>query len=388
MAHTLSQEDQDFLLKRYTSASLPASFTSPRKFYNQLIKEGKYRFTYKQISDWLQNGKGYYFHKQIRKPKKHVPIFAPFPKYCLECDLLSYATLKKHNKNKQYLFALIDQASRKAFGRAINKKTGANIVSALKSIFSTNKFVPMFLKFDQGSEFLNSTVTNYLKSKNIQIILGSNPTFGKNPLIERFFLNFRLRAARIMTQKGTKVWHKFVKQIFQSYNSTSHSSLNNLTPNEAWLMHPADLHIKVYREYKQRKTAQNKIKSISKSSSSHQFKFKISDYVRVALQKDSFFKSFKPTFSTEVYGIRKREMKNNIQLYYLHDLSPKKEDILGSWMTFELQKATPFSDKWEVEKVLKVFKINGIKYAKIRWHGFDRNWDSIVLYSDIEKEIK
>lgn len=385
MDSSLSNEEQQYLLHLYTTISLPSAYSSPRQLYNEVKKAGKYNLTYNQICEWLKDQKGYYFHKQIRRPKKYVPIFSPYPGYMLEGDLLSYVTLKKYNKNRQYLFALIDQASRKVFGRAIGAKTGDNIVSALKSIFSSNKFFPKKIKFDLGSEFVNTTVKSYLKSKNIQLVFGTNPSVGKNPLIERFFLSFRLKTARLMTHRNTRVWYRYVGQILKSYNSSPHRGINNLTPNEAFVMKPADLFIKIYRDYKDDKKDVNENKPKNKPrKQSNKFKFQITDYVRVALEKDKFYKVFKPSFSTEVYGIRKRERKNNIELYFLHDLSPKKEDILGSWMTYELQKAEPFLDKWEIEKVLKVFTQNDVKYAHVRWKGFDQNHNSIILYSDIQ----
>lgn len=388
MADSLTEEQQTYLQKKFTTPSTPASFSSPRTFYNEIKRDGKYKITYKQICNFLIKQKGYYFHKQIRKSKINVPIFSPYPKYMVECDLLSYATIKKHNKNRQYALLIIDQASRKAFGRAIGQKSGNNVLAAMKSIFSSAHFYPEHIKFDSGREFLNRNVKSFLNSKNIEIVLGLNEASSKCSLIERLNLTIRLKLAKLMTQRNSLVWFTNLSAILRSYNSTPHSSLNNLTPNQAWEMPSAELFLKVYKDYKPKKKKNKTKKHPPKFSNEDRFRFKINDFVRVALTKDKYFKSHKKTFSTEVYGIRERVLKNDIPLYFLSDLSPEKNFILGSFMEWEMMLAEPYSDKWKVEKVLKIFTQNGIKYAKCRWSGFDKAWDSIVRYSDIQNQVE
>ena len=250
----LTKEQLDYLERRYTTASLPGAYSPPRKFYKQLKLEGKYNFSLKQISDWLTNVKGYYFHKQIRRPKKQIPVFSPYPGFMVEADLLSYQSLKKSNKFKQYVLVVIDQCSRKAFGRAITTKSADNIVSALKAIFSSAKFVPENLMVDQGTEFKNHIVQKFCSDKGIDLLFSTNSATSKSSLAERFILTFRILMARILTQKDTRVWVKFLPSVLKNYNASPHSSLKGITPNAAWSMSPAELHMRVYREKTKTKT--------------------------------------------------------------------------------------------------------------------------------------
>ena len=390
MVDPLTQEQLAYLQRKYTTPGSTASYSSPRIFYNEIKKEGKYKITYNQICNFLITQKGYYFHKQIRKAKKNIPIFSPYPKYMCECDLLSYVSLKKHNNNRQYALLIIDQASRKAFGRAIKQKSGDNVLNAMKSIFSSAHYYPEHIKFDSGREFINKKVKSFLESKNVEIVLGLNEASSKCSLIERLNLTLRIKLARLMSQRNTRVWYKYLAPTLRSYNSSPHRGINNLTPNSAWLMTPSELFMKVYKEYKEKKKKPHtkKLKRPRKTSYEERFKYKITDLVRVALQKDKFYKSDKISWSTEVYGIRERVLKNDIPTYFLSDLSPEKNFILGSFMEWEMMAAKPYSDKWEVEKVVKIFNENGVKYAKVRWRGFDRAYDSILRYSDIENQLQ
>ena len=92
--------------------------------------------------------------------------------------------LSKYNKGVKYILCAIDLFSKYASIVPIKDKKGTSIVNALIKILSDSNGKPNKIWIDQGSEFYNNTLKDFLKINNIEMCSTCNE--GKSVGAERF----------------------------------------------------------------------------------------------------------------------------------------------------------------------------------------------------------
>ena len=80
----------------------------------------------------------------------------------------------------------------------LKDKTGASITTALKSFFQNRK--PITMQTDKGTEFVNSTVQQYLKRQGVSFHTTHNPDI-KGAIIERFNRTLKTRMYKYFAKK-------------------------------------------------------------------------------------------------------------------------------------------------------------------------------------------
>ena len=100
-----------------------------------------------------------------------------------EMDLPDLSSLSKYNDKYKYLLNVIDIFSRYAWSVTLKDKTAYSITSALKYLFQNSK--PITIQSDNGTEFVNTTVQQYLKLQGVNIHTTHNPDI-KGAVIERY----------------------------------------------------------------------------------------------------------------------------------------------------------------------------------------------------------
>ena len=89
---------------------------------------------------------------------------------------------------------------------------------------------PKLLQTDHGSEFINKTTQNLLKSLDIEWFETFNET--KAQIVERFNRTLKDRMYKYFTANDTKRWIDILPDLVHNYNSSYHSSIK-MTPTEA-----------------------------------------------------------------------------------------------------------------------------------------------------------
>ena len=103
-------------------------------------------------------------------------------------------------------------------------------------------------------------------------------------------------------------------------------------------------------------------------------KFQAGDHVRTSKYKNIFAKGYTPTWSEEVFLIKK--VKNTVPwTYVINDLNAK--EIIGIFFEKELQKTNP--EEFRIEKVIK--KKGNQLYVK--WKGYDNSFNCWVDKKDV-----
>jgi len=124
--------------------------------------------TKKEIEDELLKHPAYYFYRPARKIiKNRRPVVVHLPNFQLVADLIDVQRLAKENRGFRYILVAIDGFSRKLYAVPIKDKTGDTLVAAFKKIFKLIPKTIRYLNTDAGTEFTNSKLQEYLKSKEI-----------------------------------------------------------------------------------------------------------------------------------------------------------------------------------------------------------------------------
>ena len=84
--------------------------------------------------------------------------------------------------------------------RALKDKTGTSTTSALKSLFQNRK--PITMESDNGTEFVNATVQQYLKRQEASFHTTHNSDI-KGAVIERFNKSLKTRMYNYFTKNNT-----------------------------------------------------------------------------------------------------------------------------------------------------------------------------------------
>ena len=79
----------------------------------------------------------------------------------------------------------------------VKDKTGTSITTALKSLFKNRK--PITIQSDKGTEFVNSSVQQYLKHQGVSFHTTHNPDI-KGAIIELFNRTLKTRMFKYFTK--------------------------------------------------------------------------------------------------------------------------------------------------------------------------------------------
>ena len=105
-------------------------------------------------------------------------------------------SLSKYNKENKYLPCAIDLFSKYVWVIPIKDKKGTSIVDAFQKIISEER-KPNKIWVDQGSEFNNNSVKDFLKISDVEIY--STYKEGKSLVAERFLRTLKSKIFENMT---------------------------------------------------------------------------------------------------------------------------------------------------------------------------------------------
>ena len=188
-------------------------------------------------------------------------------------------SLSKYNKGIKYLLCAIDLFSKYAWVIPIKDKKWTSIVNAFKKILSDSNRKPNKIWVDQGTEFYNKPLKDFLKINNIEMY--STCIEKKSVVAERFIRTLRNKIFKHMTAFSKNVYFEVLDDIVNKYNNAVHKTIK---------MKPIDIKGDYYVE--SNKNAFNTIafnKDSMELNSMHSDnknpKFKVGDYVRISVRR-------------------------------------------------------------------------------------------------------
>ena len=181
--------------------------------------------------------------KDTKQSQGHIVSYNPFNR--LQLDIFVLKKYESSNKGYGYILCIMDIFSRKAFCYAIKTKGLSDTTPAIKKFFSEsglhefNKKALVIIMSDSDAAFKGNDRD---EDQNFQKILSDNnavlePVILNNHhalgIIDVFAKNLkRVLSKEFLENKSTK-WIDILPKIIEQYNSTPHTSLDNITPNDA-----------------------------------------------------------------------------------------------------------------------------------------------------------
>ena len=122
------------------------------------------------------------------------------------CDLVEMQEWSKQNKGYRYMLNVIDIFSKYAWSIPLKDKTGKSILDGFKQIVKESNRIPKNIWVDEGKEFYNKLMNEWLKENNI--IRYSTHGEHKSVVIERFNRTLKELMWKRFTSENTRNWIK------------------------------------------------------------------------------------------------------------------------------------------------------------------------------------
>ena len=304
-------------------------------------------------------------HKPARKKYKRRRVIVKGLNDLWQADLVEMQPYAKFNRGYRYILVVINVFSKYVWALPVKSKTSKNVSAAMEKILNevknnpkSKQGVPKNIQSDRGLEFYAKDFKKLMETFNIN----HYSTFSnmKASIVERVNRTLKNKMWKQFSVQGSYKWLKLLPEIVNKYNNTIHSVIRKKPidvnkRNEKELLKYVYTHKKVF--------------------DSLSTKYRVGDYVRISKQREAFTKGYTPSWSNEVFHIKKVNLTNPTT-YLLQDENGL--DIEGGFYTEELQKVK-HKDVYLVEKILRR-KGNQVL---VKWLGMNKDHNSWISKTDV-----
>jgi hypothetical protein len=287
-------------------------------------------------------------------------------------DLMDMQKYAKYNKGNKYVLVVIDVFSRFLWTQPCLSKSSDNSLKAIKEIFNRTDRRPRYIRSDKGMEFLNKIVQNFFKEEKVKYIVTQSES--KAAIAERVIKTVKGRIMKYMYHKQNYKYINVLDDITKAYNNSYHRvirrtpiSVTKKEEDELWYeMYASDIRPYVIKG--------NTKKSI----------IDVGQYVRISFLRHVFSREYRQKWSSEIFQVYKRQMRDGIIVYWVRDLSG--EEILGSFYRHEiLQVDVNPKTLYKIEKIIRSKKLkNGKKMFYVKWLNWGSKFNSWINEEDME----
>jgi hypothetical protein len=300
--------------KLYTDKRSTASFSGLPAF----IENSKYKDK-KLVEQQLSHLDHYTLHRPVRRHFPRRMYRVPWIGFQWGMDLMSTENMSNENNRVSYILYCQDMFSRYLWTAFLKSKSAAEVRRGLRQIFksATKQRWPKYVLCDEGTEFWNSAVMEFMASKGVKMF--SSRSNLHSAMVERTIRTMRDKLARYQTKYNTRDFIKIWPTLVYNFNHTK---------NRTTKFRPADVTVKnqdeVFRNaYARIIGAKAKRPSLSPGT-----------LVRISRAKLRFAKSSEQSYTTEVFKIVRAVESIPVEFYYISDL--KNQPIIGSFLRQEL----------------------------------------------------
>lgn len=332
--------DKDKILINYTNPKNPGSLSGLSGFLknNPKIKR-------KNALKVLQGDEVYTLHKPKLKKFATAKHIVGRIDQTWHLDLADVKNLRNKSLKQYYAYLLVcvDVLSKYAWVEPMENKESETCMKAFQKIlFRSSPRKPLCVYMDKGREFMGSFTKYCNKNGIIQYFTNSE---NKACIAERFNRTLKEKLYRHFTFTKEKNYIKILQDVVDSYNNSYHRSIKTSPINVT---------------HKNERNIYDILYSIDLSQIA---KFKIGDYVRIALNKQLFEKGYTANWSREIFIVHYADTLSHPVKYSIKTLDG---DIISNYFYQEqLQKVNleefPY-DSFEVlrekEEYLLIRQIN------------------------------
>ena len=364
---------QSYLENIYFDPKSPASFTSPEKLYQVVKNQGKYKISRNNIKKWLKGQDVYTIHKDLKRKFTRRRIITSGVDVQWGADLANVSNIAKFNDGVNYLLMVIDIFSKYLFVQPLRSKNAKDVLGAFDRI--SRERAPHIVYTDKGGELNNKLFKSYLRKRNITYFTTQNENIKVSP-VERVIRTFRNKMHKLFQRTRNYRYLEHLQDLTDSYNATPHRSLpRHMSPSEVNKENESMVWDHMYNKHRD---------NIPRSRISKQkFKYKVGDLVRLAYNKYTFQRDYQQKWTSEIFKISERLMRQGIPVYRVTDYSD--DAIIGTFYEQELQQVHKDEDAlWIVEKIIRKRSRKGIEECLVKYEGWPDKYNSWVKKSDIK----
>jgi transposase InsO family protein len=356
----------DVLKKVYTDPRHPGSYSGAAKLKKSIGQQ--YHVSIKKIKQWLKSNDTYTKHRTARKNFKRNQIIAPHIDAQWQGDLADLGNIVTYNDGMRYILIMIDVVSKYAWAEPLQKKDAKSVKNALEKMFARTTRRPEKIQTDDGKEFLNSQVQEYLREHGIKFFTLKSDK--KAAIVERLIRTIKERLFRYMHEKNTRRYIDVLQDVVSSYNDTYHKSIK---------MSPAAVNEKTEGQVLRTLYGQewmsadgDKLPTINKLP-----RHQLGDLVRLSRLKGVFNKGYIGNWTEEIFVIAKIIHSKPYTLYRVKDWN--QEELKGSFYEHELQEVDKdLQGFWKIEKIIETKRRGRKLHYFVKWLGYPDSMNSWV----------
>ena len=132
-------------------------------------------------------------------------------------------SLSSKNKNVKSLLCVIDVFTKHAWVKPLKDKKGKTVLNVFIEIVNESNRKPNKLWIDQGREFYNKFMQEWLDNNYILLYLTHNE--GKPIISEMFIKTVKAKIYKKKAAKESKSYLPYLNKLVDQYNSTYHHSI-------------------------------------------------------------------------------------------------------------------------------------------------------------------
>ena len=351
----------------------PGGFSSIYKLYNQ-AKKVIPDLSKKSVIDWLRAQDTYGVHLPFKSRIERSRIIVKGIDYMWEMDLMDMNKLRKYNKDVRYVLLVIDVFSKYVWVKGMKSKDAAQIITFFKDIMKHSNRKPKYVRTDKGREFVNANFKEFVRGEGIEHIQTQSEI--KAAVAERAIKTIKGKLFKYMYHKQVYKYIDVLQSIAAQYNSTKHSTIK-VAPDEVSNENETEIWRNVYTALSGKNLVVRGLKRLSL--------LKEGDYVRISFLRGTFAREYRQKWSSEVFQIFRRGMRDGIVVYWLRDLSG--DEVLGSFYREEIEPV-----KYSLDNIYKIEKILRRKHDKagklmyyVKWLNWDKKFNSWISRDQAEE---
>ena len=127
-------------------------------------------------------------------------------------------------KNVTYSLCVIDAFTKYAWLNPLKDKKDKTVLNAFIKIVNESNREPNKLRVDQGREFYNKIMQEWLENDNILMYCTHNE--GKSVIALRFIKTLKAKAFKKMASKDSKSYLPYLNKLVDQYNNTYNHCIN------------------------------------------------------------------------------------------------------------------------------------------------------------------
>ena len=377
-ARTLTKEEESYLSKLYYDEK---RFYGRDRMFQYVKKDGKFpKLSRRKIMDWLRKQEVH--QTTARKDKRQAIRMTELSgvRKQIMIDLIDMSTYEV--RGFKWILTAIDGFSKRAWAFPMKTKNEKNSTAAISKLLKAVGRLGS-LRSDNGSEFVNKSVTALLKKHNVKQVLSSAQLPQSNGQIERF--NGILKDAIFKDiESGNRDWVKSLDIHLRNYNESYQTTIKK-TPLEADAGQFADTKKQIKKKNKRNK---RKVKI-----------YNVGDHVRLSLVKAKTDKS--PLNWTKdiyiIYKITKPRKSTNVRRYYVKTKKNGKK-FTAEYLASDLMKVPPNTEVgsksnnkqdnvFEISKLVRHMTRNKKPSYEVKWKGYPDSDNTIELRSQLLEDV-